>query len=232
MNIGRPTPFAKGGDGTLAKGLAGGHMTVMTKVIGLRGFEAVETLARALPFRIEASSFIFVRHGETEGNRTRIFQVPHIPLNDAGEAQAYSAAERLKFTALTRIVASPMARAWRTASVIGEPHHIVPEADGALSERFYVNLWNTPVPEEELDWGHDPQGCEPIAAFVHRVGHSLIRILSDAERAPQTAIVAHGGILLTVCAMTGLSLTEDLRRNAVPLRFSRNGTRWTAQPIG
>lgn len=203
----------------------------MTKVIGLRGFDAVEKLARTVPFETAAASFLFVRHGETEGNRTRIFQVPHIPLNEAGEAQARGAAERLKSVALARIVASPMARAWRTASLIGEPHGLVPEADGALGERYYVNLWNTPVPAEELDWGHDPEGCEPIDAFVHRVGHSLNRILSDTARAPQTAIVAHGGILLTLCAMTGVSLTEDLRRNAVPLRFSRNGMGWRAEPI-
>ena len=155
----------------------------MTQVIGLRGFAAVETLAKAVPLRTDAASFIFVRHGETEGNRTRIFQVPHIPLNEAGEAQAKGAALRLQSTPLARIVASPMARAWRTASLIGEPHGLVPEADGALGERNYVNLWNTPVPEEELDWGSDPAGCEPVATFVHRVCHGLNRILADAAHA-------------------------------------------------
>lgn len=203
----------------------------MTQVIGLRGFAAVETLANAIPLRTEAASFIFVRHGETEGNRTRIFQVPHIPLNEAGEAQAKGAAARLKSTALTRIVASPMARAWRTASLIGEQHGLVPEADGALGERHYVNLWDTPVPAEELDWGFDPPGCEPVDAFVHRVCHGLNRILADATRAPETAIVAHGGILLTLCALTGVSLADDQRRNAVPLRFVRNGGGWMVQAI-
>ena len=203
----------------------------MTQVIGMRGFAAVETLAKAIPLRTDASSFIFVRHGETEGNRTRIFQVPHIPLNEAGEAQARKAAERLQATPLVRVVASPMARAWRTASLIGEQHGLTPEADGALGERYYVNLWDTPVPAEELDWGHDPAGCEPIDAFVHRVCHGLNRILSDQVRAPQTAIVAHGGILLTLCALTGVALEPDQRRNAVPLRFLRAGDSWRVEAI-
>ncbi|MGL4324263.1 MAG: histidine phosphatase family protein [Beijerinckiaceae bacterium] len=204
----------------------------MTQVIALRGFDTVARLSREIPFRTDAAEFIFVRHGETEGNRTRIFQVPHIPLNDTGEAQAAGAARRLAGTPLVRIVASPMARAWRTASVIGEPHGLVPEADGALSERYYVNLWNTPVPDEELDWGHDPQGCEPISAFVHRVGFGLIRILSDAAHAPRTAIVAHGGILLMLCALTRVTLDDDCRRNGVPLRFSNQSGTWSASPIG
>ncbi|MGL4494827.1 MAG: histidine phosphatase family protein [Beijerinckiaceae bacterium] len=204
----------------------------MTKIIGLRGFDTIAALARALPFTPAATDFIFVRHGETEGNRTRVMQVPHIPLNEAGEAQAQAATGRLRQRNLSRIVASPMARAWRTASLIGEPHGLVPEADGALAERYYVNLWNTPLSEEGLDWGFDPPGCETTAAFVSRVTHALNRILADAVRGPETAIVAHGGIMLVLCAHTGVDLDDDQRRNAVPLHFRRDGERWSAHAIG
>jgi broad specificity phosphatase PhoE len=203
----------------------------MTQVIGLIGYERLAELASAQTFAPRRARFIFVRQGETEGNRTRVFQVPHIPLNAAGEAQARKAAAKLKSVRIGKLVASPMARAWRTATLVGAEHHVTPEADGALSERFYVSLWDTPVADGGLDWAHDPQGCETLDAFVSRARHSLLRILSDDSGDGETVIVAHGGILLVVCAVTGVALTEDLRRNAVPLLFERVDGAWSAQPL-
>jgi len=174
--------------------------------------------------------FIFVRHGETEGNRTRVYQFPHTPLNETGEGQAQLAAKRLAATRIGKLVASPMARAWRTASLVAAEHGIHPEVDGALSERFYVSLWNTPI-GERFDWDLDPDGCEPLATFVHRAAHSVMRILADDTPQGETVIVAHGGILLVVCALTGASLEGDNRRNAVPLRFTRAGGAWIATPV-
>lgn len=203
----------------------------MTQVIGLLGYEQLAALASALPFAPTRTRFIFVRHGETEGNRTRVFQTPHIPLNQAGEAQAQAAAERLKETRVGRLVASPMSRAWRTATLVGAQHSIHPEADGALAERYYVNLWGTPVPDGGLDWSHDPPGCESLAAFVSRVRHSLLRILADEPADGETVIVAHGGILLILCAATDVELHESHRRNAVPLLFEHREGRWRASPM-
>src|SRR5258708_287363 len=97
---------------------------------------------------------IFVRHGETEGNRTKRYQLPHTPLNEAGEGQAVLAAKALAGTRIGKLVASPMARAWRTASLIAAEHGIHPEADGALSERFYVSLWDTQI-EGAFNWDWD-----------------------------------------------------------------------------
>ncbi|WP_342362839.1 histidine phosphatase family protein [Terrarubrum flagellatum] len=203
----------------------------MTQVIGLLGYEKLAALASALSFTPKRQRFIFVRHGETEGNRTRIFQVPHIPLNQAGEIQAAAAATTLAQTRIGRLVASPMARAWRTATLIGGQHNMLPEADGALAERYYVNLWDTPVPTGGLDWGEDPPGSETLAGFVSRVSHSLIRILSDDDVDGETVIVAHGGVLLVLCAATGVSLGDGLRRNAVPLQFKRANGAWAFTPL-
>ncbi|MET0606920.1 MAG: histidine phosphatase family protein [Beijerinckiaceae bacterium] len=203
----------------------------MTQVIGLIGYDRLAALATETPFAPRRSRFIFIRHGETEGNRTRVFQQPHIPLNEAGEAQARKAAAGLRAITIGKLVASPMARAWRTAMLVGAEHHVVPEADGALSERFYVNLWDTPVTSGGLDWAHDPEGCETLEAFVSRARHGLLRILADDRSQGETVIVAHGGILLVVCAATGVQLTEDLRRNAVPLLFERVDGAWRGHSI-
>jgi broad specificity phosphatase PhoE len=202
----------------------------MTQVVDTLGYERIAELASAIPFAPKRDRFIFVRHGETAGNRSRVYQVPHIPLNETGEVQAASAARSLASTRIGKLVASPMARAWRTASLIAAEHKMHPEADGALSERFYVSLWDTPI-GEVFDWTLDPDGCEPLATFVHRAAQSVMRILQDDTPEGETVIVAHGGILLVVYALTDATLENSHRRNAVPLRFHRENGRWTATPV-
>ena len=129
-----------------------------------------------------------------------------------------------------RLVTSPMARVWRTASLDGAEHGIHPKVDGALSERFYVSLWDTPI-EGAFNWDWDPDGCEPLVTFVHRAAQSVMRILADDSAEGETVIVAHGGILLVTCALTRAKLENSHRRNAVPLRFSRENGAWTATPL-
>ncbi|MBN9064346.1 MAG: hypothetical protein BGP06_07755 [Rhizobiales bacterium 65-9] len=203
----------------------------MTQVVELLGYEQIKGVVSAAPFSPKRKRFIFVRHGETEGNRTRIFQTAHIPLNDTGETQAAQAAAKLRSTRIGRLVASPMSRAWRTATLVGAEHAIAPEADGALAERYYVDLWGTPVPDGGLNWGDDPPGCESLAAFVSRVSHSLLRVLAHDDRDGETVIVSHGGILLVLCAATGITLDQAHRRNAVPLLFDGSAGAWTATPL-
>ena len=203
----------------------------MTQVVDLLGYDRIAELAAALSFAPVRERFIFVRHGETEGNRTKRYQLPHTPLNETGEGQAALAAKSLATTKIGRLVASPMARAWRTASLIAAEHKMHPEVDGSLSERFYVSLWDTPI-EGAFDWNWDPDGCEPLATFVHRAAHSVMRILSNDTIKGETVIVAHGGILLVTCALTNATLETAHRRNAVPLRFERRDGAWTAAPVG
>lgn len=202
----------------------------MTQVIDLLGYERIVEHASSLTFAPKRQSFIFVRHGETEGNRNKIYQLPHTPLNETGEGQAATAAKALAATRIGKLVASPMARAWRTASLVAAEHGIHPEVDGALSERFYVSLWDKPI-QGAFNWDWDPDGCEPLKTFVHRAAHSVMRILDDHSPDGDTVIVAHGGILLVVCALTDATLESSHRRNAVPLRFSRQNGAWTAAPV-
>ena len=54
---------------------------------------------------------VVVRHGETAGNRTKRYQLPHPPLNDTGEGQAALAAKALAKTRIGRLVASPLSDA-------------------------------------------------------------------------------------------------------------------------
>jgi broad specificity phosphatase PhoE len=202
----------------------------MTQVIDLLGYERIVEHAAPLRFAPKRERFIFVRHGETEGNRTKHYQLPHTPLNETGEGQAALAAQALSKIRIGKLVASPMARAWRTANLVAAEHRMHPEVDGALSERFYVSLWDKPI-EGAFNWDWDPDGCEPLATFVHRAAVSMMRILEDDTRDGETVIVAHGGILLVTCALTRATLENSHRRNAVPLRFARENGAWTATPL-
>jgi broad specificity phosphatase PhoE len=202
----------------------------MTQIIDLLGYDRIREHTSGLAFAPKRERFIFVRHGETEGNRTKRYQLPHTPLNETGEGQAALAARALATTRIGKLVASPMARAWRTASLIAHEHKMHPEVDGALSERFYVSLWDKPI-EGAFNWDWDPDGCEPLRTFVHRAAVSVMRILEDDTPDGETVIVAHGGILLVTCALTQATLDHSHRRNAVPLCFARENGAWTATPL-
>jgi probable phosphoglycerate mutase len=201
-----------------------------TQVASTLGFEAIVAHAAAVPLAPKLERFLFVRHGETEGNRLGIYQVPETPLNETGLAQARAAAEKLSGHRVARVVASPMARAWRTAQAVCEPHGLLPEPDGALQERLFLSLAGQTV--GTLDWAIDPDGCERLGTFVDRSARSLARVIaSDPLAGGDTAVVSHGGVLLVALAMFGLELGADARRNAVPILFERSAGRWSARPV-
>lgn len=61
---------------------------------------------------------LLARHGETRWNAEGRYQGQmDIPLSDVGEAQARQLGERLRDVPITRAVASPLARAARTAQL-------------------------------------------------------------------------------------------------------------------
>ena len=78
---------------------------------------------------------LFIRHGETAYNVQRRMQgtLP-VPLNDCGRAQAAKLAEYLRQIPLEAIYASPRARAWQTADIIGEALALPITADERLAE--------------------------------------------------------------------------------------------------
>ena len=143
----------------------------MTQVIDLLGYERIASHASRAPLRAEARALHLRAPRRDRGKPQQVYQFPHTPLNETGEGQAARAAKALATTRIGKLVASPMARAWRTASLVAAEHGIHPEADGALSERFYVSLWDKPI-EGAFNWDWDPDGCEPLATFVHRAAQS------------------------------------------------------------
>lgn len=78
---------------------------------------------------------LLARHGETDDNRARRFQGRRDPpLNDTGRAQALELAAEVRAERVVALYASPLARAWETASIAGEVLGLEPRPDERLVE--------------------------------------------------------------------------------------------------
>ena len=184
-------------------------------------------LSRAEPLIVAAASFVFVRHGETDGNRMRVYQTAEQPLNAHGLAQARAASGALRGLPVQRIVASTMPRAWRTAEIIAKPHGLSPVPSDDLRERWFGSLVGTAI--TAIDWGYDPPGGQTLADFVARTRAGFAAALTQATGA---MVVAHGGNLRVLSNGLGLSLPSEMGANASPLLFERAGPSWTVTPVG
>ncbi|MCP9491641.1 MAG: histidine phosphatase family protein [Solirubrobacteraceae bacterium MAG38_C4-C5] len=78
---------------------------------------------------------LLARHGETDDNRARRFQGRRDPpLNDTGRAQARALATEVRDEHIVALYASPLLRAWETATIAGAVLGLEPLADGRLVE--------------------------------------------------------------------------------------------------
>jgi probable phosphoglycerate mutase len=186
-----------------------------------RGLEELFRMAQETPLSLERDSFIFIRHGETDGNFSKIFQTADQPLNARGLEQARRAAECLLGQRLEKIIASTMRRAWHTAEIIGEPHKLAPLPMDGLRERWFGDLVGTPSGDH--DWRDSPPNGETLAYFVERTQKGLREALAPREL---TALVAHGGTLYVLAASLGLELDNEAYANATPLLVERAGNGW------
>lgn len=178
------------------------------------GLDEVRRLARKRPLKPRARRFIFLRHGETEGNAKRVYQPPDIPLNPAGQAQARCAAEYLREHPVERILASDMRRAWETAQAAAESVGAPVIAEPRLRERWFGDLIGTS--SADLDWRREPPNGESLHEFIERT-HAGFHDALDTEAS--TLLVAHGGSLYVLVFSLGAELLEQHIANATPLLF-------------
>ena len=141
-----------------------------------------------------------LRHAETDGNATRVVQLPGVPLSERGRQQAARLAARLAGAGITRIVSSDLARAIETAEALHATTGAPVEIDPALAERNFGDVRGTPYSGLTADiFGPDyePPGGETWATFRARVDDAWKRVLhSAAETDGHVAVVTHG----LVCA--------------------------------
>ena len=156
------------------------------------------------------SKLILVRHGESSGNRDRIYAIsPHdLPLTELGYRQAQQAAQRIaELFRPQRVVTSAYHRASETARIIagalGLPLEVEPNLHereiGAHRGRPYDSFLTEPDYDPQRPWAWKPEGGESYEDVQARVAPVLDR-LAAAHPSKDVIVVSHGGVMLCLWA--------------------------------
>ncbi len=175
------------------------------------------------------SEFFFIRHGETDWNVAHRMQgATDIPLNDTGRAQAKAAREFLVHAGITRLISSPLIRAFETAQILNDIAKLPLHTVGGLSERSFGIYEGRHRSEAPTVGGHvgDGDPHEKIEAFAAVAARARSAIDEAIALYPddRIAFVSHGAVFS--------ALHHDFcgeRRgcdNAVPYHFRKMPERW------
>jgi broad specificity phosphatase PhoE len=153
---------------------------------------------------------ILVRHGESRGNRERVFAPsPHdLPLTELGYQQAHAAARRIgeEFRP-SLVVSSEFLRASETARVIAETLGVPLKVELNLHERevgvhrglSYDSLVQAPDYDSLRPWAWKPQGGESYEEVQARAAPVMDR-LAAAHPDDDIVLVSHGGVMVSLWA--------------------------------
>jgi len=168
--------------------------------------------------------FFIIRHGQTDWNLERRLQGhTDIPINTTGIAQAKQAAHFLHQLSInpTRIYASDLQRAYKTAEIIGNTHNLTVtpspllreahhgEAEGLTieerNERFKhlieKHIANYPDPHERGNHAAIP-GAEPHNEVITRVKNHMSWCASSHPE-ETTILVSHAGVIDALIIQSG-----------------------------
>ena len=148
------------------------------------------------------TTFLLVRHGETDWNFERRVQ-GHAdrPLNDTGRAQALALADELETEPIDVVYSSDLVRAHETARIVAERKGLEVTALRDLREKHF-GTWEGLTDREVLarfpdarrgHWG-DAETAEEVAARVL----GALRRIADAHPHGRVLVVSHGGPLRAV----------------------------------
>ena len=184
---------------------------------------------------------ILIRHGESEGNRDRIFTLtPAVPLTDRGREQVRAAAAWIATRYVPRrIVASPFVRAQQTAeelaAILGVPVEIEPDlrerSYGALAGQPYSILQTRTDFDPSAYWLWRPPGGETLVEVAQRAGAVLDRL---AQGAPEDdiVVVSHGATMMSLWwHVTGAWREGRVARNAGIVVVEHGEGRWHSAAV-
>lgn len=167
---------------------------------------------------------VLVRHGITDWNREGRFQ-GHLdpPLSDVGRHEAALVARRIAADPdlrPARVLSSTLARAFETATAIGDACGVPVTGDARLIEigqgewegRTHDEIARTDAARYEVWRTTDglPPGGETIASTLERLGAAVADLGDDPGSDETVAIVSHGG---TIRVLARLLLELSPRRS-------------------
>lgn len=175
------------------------------------------------------SGFLYLRHGQSESNvRGLIGGATDYALTEQGRDEARAAGARLRGRDISVIYASPLQRAFDTASIVAEAlGGITVEVHDDLRERT-LGVWEG-QPISEFVRGVTPEGGEPVKSFRSRIVGSL----ADIAAPPTVLLVAHAGVFRVLREhLAGADLPERAR-NAEPMAFGPGSGvgDWRVEPV-
>ena len=170
-------------------------------------------------------AIFLIRHGETDGNRARIVQVPETPLSEQGRLQAERLGKRLEGEPIERLLASDLTRADETARAVAAATGLSIESEPLLQERNFGDIRGTAYADLDVSPfapGYAPPGGETWEAFHERVDRAWMRIReASAPLSGHLAVVTHGLVLHSL-SVRHLELPPEVGSigdDGPPLRF-------------
>src|ERR1043166_2170995 len=143
-------------------------------------------------------TILLVRHGETDGNATRVLQRSDIPLNERGIWQAKKLARRLVADGFVHILCSDLPRARMTAAPLATRSGVAIEESPLLQERNFGDLRGVPYAElAENPFGPDfaPPNGEDWPTFHTRVADAFDFIVSRRRGVNGALVVVTHGLV-------------------------------------
>ena len=164
-----------------------------------------------------------VRHCESEGNKSRIFQGQHdADISEKGAKQLEFLAERFKDVPLDKIYASRLMRANKTAKAIADVKGMRVETNNDFIEINLGDFDGLPFdyifdsnPDLKQAWYYEPynfapKGGESMQQVYDRASKGLEKIIADPDNKDKTVlIVAHGCCLRNMMCYV---LFNDIKR--------------------
>jgi probable phosphoglycerate mutase/uncharacterized phosphatase len=183
-------------------------------------------------------SFCGLRHGATDWNRQGLFQGrTDNPLNEDGLKQAHEAAALLRRGGISRIVASPLVRAAKTAEIIAEAIAVPLTIDEGIIEFDFGSFEGLPV--RDLMIKHGVNSATGLVSILPADGENWDAMAERSLRCVAGWLDRYpGDHLLFVChdaVMQGMAnaLTGSYFKNShgTPFHYVREDAQWRVERI-
>ena len=160
-------------------------------------------------------TILLVRHGETNGNASRVIQHPETPLNANGRRQAEKVAKELALTSTVEaIVTSDYKRAQETAERLSQITGAKLSYNRLLRERNFGDLRGISYDDlgdvNPFAEHYNPPNGENWIDFHHRVDAAWDEITEQKEKITGTLVVVTHGLLIRSLIERTLHVPEKL----------------------